>query len=154
MGGPRSGGGKGLILVEVEPIPNSRLTGISRGFLVLALVLGAAGVGRVRSVLTFGPRPSSSVVLSRRAPDFAIDSVNLETRPTPEPASMTLLGVGLISLGVLVRRLKQGKDPLLASRTRVREGRFLLRRVDRGNPTPSTALNMRTDRDDLREFAG
>ena len=54
----------------------------------------------------------------------------------------------------LRRRLKQGKDPLLASRTRVREGRFLLRRVDRGNPTPSTALNMRTDRDDLREFAG
>jgi hypothetical protein len=154
MGGPCGGSGKGLILVEVEPIPNSRLTGISRGFLVLALVLGAAGVGRVRSVLTFGPRLSSSVVLSRRAPAFAIDSVNLAASPTPEPASMTLLGVGLISLGVFARRLKQGKDPLLASRTRVREGRFVLRRVDRGNPTPSTALNMRPDRDDLRELAG
>jgi hypothetical protein len=152
MGGPRSG--KGPIPVEVEPIPNSRLTGISRGLLVLALFLGAAGVGRVRSVLTFGSRPSSSVVLSRRAPDFAIDSVNLETRPTPEPASMTLLGVGLISLGMFARRLKQGKAPLLASRTRARGGRFLLRRVDRQNPTPSTALNMRTGRDDLREFAG
>ena len=152
MGG--AGSGRGRIPGVAEPLPSDAFMGIPRVFLVLALVLGAAGMGRVRSVFPSRSAPSSPVVLPSRSADFAIDNASRVARPTREPASMALLGVALTSLGVLARRLQQGKVRLPGSDTRVREDRLLLRRVDPGNPAPSTGLCMGTDRRDLREFAG
>ena len=152
MGG--SGSGRGRIPGVAEHLPSDAFMGIPRVFLVLALVLGAAGMGRVRSVFPSRSAPSSPVVLPSRSPDFAIDNASQAGRPTREPASMTLLGVALTSLGVLARRLQQGRARLPGSGTRAREDRLLLRQVDPGNPAPSTGLCVRTDRHDLREFAG
>jgi hypothetical protein len=152
MGGA-SGGRRGIARVA-EPHLSGAFMGIPGVFFVLALVLGAAGVGRVGSVFTSRSARSSPVVLSSRVPEFALDNANQPARPTGEPAAMTLLGVALTSLGVLARRLQQGKLRLPGSATRVREGRLSLRGVDPGNSTPSAGLCMKTPSHDLREFAG
>ena len=105
------------------PVSINALVAIFR--VVLALVLGTAGVVRARSVFTFDPEPGSSapfsdtnsgwtptfnsVVFSPLATDFAIDNVDVAVRTTPEPASMALLGLGLTFLGVSARRRRQGK---------------------------------------------